>query len=253
MADPTTELAKEFLEMNNYLVRKETKFYKNKELKCTASDIDIIATRPKGIRIGDLKLQKNIIGEVKSGEVTKRRQFDEIYEDKFKFIDDEPEISWEQLKEHISGRAFDKALFCLTTTKDVYDYAQEEYETKIITTGFIIKNMADFFKNSEKSWSYYPEWHNYNILKSIMYYLYSSYKWKDRLTLEDLVWIDPEAEPRYRNQFVDVNSKFLEGIIYNQTSGKAFVNLINRLAKEDPGWFKKKLKSNKKFWVYLTK
>ena len=42
MADPTTELAKEFLEFNNYLVRKETKFYRNKELKGTASDIDIM-------------------------------------------------------------------------------------------------------------------------------------------------------------------------------------------------------------------
>lgn len=48
MADPTTELAKELLEFHDYLVRKETKFYKSRKLKGTASDIDIIAISPKG-------------------------------------------------------------------------------------------------------------------------------------------------------------------------------------------------------------
>ena len=60
MADPTTELAREFLEFNNYLVRKETKFYRNKGQTGTASDIDIIATSPRGMKKGSLRLGRNI-------------------------------------------------------------------------------------------------------------------------------------------------------------------------------------------------
>jgi len=64
MADPTTELAREFLEFNNYLVRKETKFYKNKDLKGTASDIDITTTR--AINARELGLKKDIVAEAKN-------------------------------------------------------------------------------------------------------------------------------------------------------------------------------------------
>jgi len=252
MADPTTELAKEFLESNRYLVRKETKFYKNKELAGTASDIDIIATSPKGIKIDDLELKKNIIGEVKNWGVRKKKRLDKIYENKFKYVND-LEISWKQLKKYISSKVFDKVLFCLATTEDVYNYAMRKYDIKIVTTGFIIKQIARFFKTSPRNWTYYPEWYNYNIIRSVMYYLFSSHKHKDKLTLQDVVWIDPEKESRYRNQFAKLNSKFLEDFVYYQTSGEIFSNLIDRFAKEYPEWFKGQLKSDRKFWVYLTK
>lgn len=123
----------------------------------------------------------------------------------------------------------------------------------MITTGFMVKHIAEMFRESERRWSYYPEWYNYNTIRSIMYYLYQCYKWKDKLTLEDLVWIDPEEEPRYRNQFLKLNSKFFEEFVYHQTYREVLINLINRLAEEDPEWFKRKLKSNKEFWAYLTK
>lgn len=252
MADPTTELAKEFLEFNNYSVRKETKFYKNKKLTGTPSDIDIIATSPRGIKIGNIELKENVIAEVKNWEITKKKQLDKVYKDKFKYID-KPEISWKQLRKYISSKRFDKVIFCLATTEGVFNYALEKYGIKIITTGFIIKQIAKFFKESPRRWTYYPEWYNYNIIRSIMYYLFNSYKWKDKLKLEDLVWIDPVKESRYRNRFVEVNSKFLEEFVYHQTSSEVLINLINRLAKEYPGWFIKQLKSNKKFWNRLTK
>ncbi len=256
MADPTTELAKEFLEFNNYLVRKETKFYKNKQMKGTASDIDIIATNPRGIKIGDLELKANIIAEVKSWAILKRKTLDRIYKDKFKHIDN-PAISWRQLRKYIPSKIFDKLVFCLATTEDVYQYAMKTYEIKILTTGFIIKQIARFFKDSPRNWTYYPEWYNYNIIKSIMYYLFNSHmrrgNLKDKLALEDIVWIDPKKEGRYRNRFVEGNSTFLEDLIYFQTSGEAFSNLIKRFAEEYPSWFKSELRSNKKFWAYLIK
>lgn len=256
MADPTTELAKEFLEFNDYLVRKETKFYKNRELKGTASDIDIIATSSRGIKSAELELKRSIIAEVKNWQIMRNETLDRIYKDKFKQIDD-PEISWQQLRRYIPSRIFDKVLFCLATTEEVYKYALKKYEVKIITTGFIIKQIARFFKESPRRWTYYPEWYNYNIVKSIMYYLLNSYmkqgRWKDKLTLEDLVWIDPEIDSRYRNRFVEGNSEFLENLIYHQTTGEIFSNLIKRFAEAYPEWFRNELKSNKDFWTYLTK
>jgi len=255
MADPTTELAKEFLEFNNYSVRKETKFYKKSELKGTPSDIDIIATSPKGIKIGELELKENIIAEVKNWKIMKKKTLDRIYKHKFKHID-KPEISRKQLKKYIPSTIFDKVIFCLATTEEVYNYALRKYKIKIITTGSIIRQIARFFKESPRRWTYYPESYNYNIVKSIMYYLFNSHMkrghWKDKLTLEDLVWIDPEKEPQYRNRFVEGNAKFLEDLIYHQTSGEVFSNLINRFAREYPKWFKDELKSNKRFWAYLT-
>lgn len=256
MADPTTELAREFLEFNHYLVRKETKFYRNKELRGTPSDIDIVATSPRGVKIGGIELRRNIVAEVKNWQIMRNEALDNIYENKFRHIDD-PEISWPQLRKYISSKIFDKVVFCLATTEEVNDYAATKYETKIITTGFIIKQIARFFKDSPRRWTYYPEWYNYNIIKSIMYYLFNSHmkggRWKDKLTLEDLVWIDPEVDPQYRNRFVEGNSKFLQDFVYHQTSGEVFSNLVRRFAKDYPKWFRDELKSNRKFWNYLTK
>jgi len=253
MADPTTELAREFLEFHNYLVRKETKFYKSKEQKGTPSDIDIIAISPCETIIGELKLRQIIIAEVKNWQVVNKDTLDAIYEDKFQFLDDEPAASWKQLKKYIPQRRFDKVLFCLATTEDVYNYAWKKYRIKIVTTGFIIKQIAELFKERERRWSYYPERYNYNVIRSLMYYLYNCYKWKDKLTLQDLVWIDPVEEPRYRNQFMELNGKFFEEFVYHQTNRKVLINLINRLTKDDPRWFKNQLKSNKTFWKYLVR
>lgn len=252
MADPTTELAKEFLEFNNYAVRKETKFQRSKKLMGTPSDIDIIATSPKRTKIGNLDLEENIVAEVKNWEVTTKEKLDEIYEDKFKFMDTYPRVSWRQLRKYIRSKKFGRVLFCLATTEKVYEYALRKYGIKVITTGFIIKHIAAFFKESERAWTYFPEWYNYNIIRSIMYYLFECHKWKDKLTLEDLVWINPKADRRYRNKFVELNSKFFEEFVVYQSSGKAASSVINRLASEYPAWFKSELKSNKKFWTYLV-
>jgi len=252
MADPTTELAKEFIEFNNYSVRKETKFQRSKKLMGTPSDIDIIAVSPTKTKVGGLDLEENIVAEVKNWAVTKKGTLDEIYEAKFKFMDTYQKISWKQLRKYVRSKKFDRVVFCLATTEEVYDYALRKYGIKIITTGFMIKHIARFFKESARNWTYFPEWYNYNIIRSIMYYLFECHKWKDKLTLEDLVWIDPKRDSHYRNKFVEINSNFLEEFVYYQSSGDVFSNLIKRLAKEDPYWLKKELKSNKEFWTYLT-
>lgn len=254
LADPTTELAKEFLEMNNYLVRKETRFQrltKGNKLYGTPSDIDIIATSPKGIQEKDFQLKENVIGEVKNWSILKEKTLDRIYTSKFSFFDNKPRLAWQQLKKFISTKKYARVIFCLATNQQVYDYALDKYNIKIITTGLMIKRMARFFKESERNWTYYPERYNYNVIKAIMNYLYESYKRKDKLKLEDVVWIDPEKESKYRNRFVETNSKFFEDFIFYQTSGEVLSKIIERTAEKYPGFLKKELKSHRKFWKYL--
>jgi hypothetical protein len=251
LADPTTELAKEFLEFNDYLVRKETKFQKNKKLQGTPSDIDIIATRPTSKKIGELELSGNIIGEVKNWTIDTEDLLDDVYDDKFRFIDTYPEESWKQLRKWLWSEKFDRIIFCFATTEGVFNKALGKYNIKMITAGFMIKNLAAFFKESKRSRSYFPEQYNYNTVRTIMHYLYSCHRWKDKLTLEDLVWIDPEEEPRYRNSFVEINSQILEDLIYKQSSWEIFENLITRATKEDPSSLKRQLKANRTFWNYL--
>jgi hypothetical protein len=252
LADPTTELSKEFLEFNDYLVRKETKFQKNKKLQGTPSDIDIIAISPKGIQEKELQLRECVIGEVKNWSIREKSTLDEVYKDKFHFIDAQPSIAWQQLKKLIPSKNFEKVIFCFATNQEVYDYALKKYRIKIITVGQMLKHMADFFKTSNRNWTYYPERYNYNAIRALMCYLFNCTKYKDKLTLDDIVWIDPEEDKQYRNRFAKINGKFFEDFVYYQSSGDIFTQLINRMAADYPWWFKEQLKANKKFWQYLT-
>jgi len=257
MADPVTELAKEFLELNNYIVRKETKFYKDKVAKGTASDIDIIAIGRTGISVGGNELKENIVAEVKTGVFDKKEWIDDVYDNKFKHIEN-PNVSFWQLEKYIPRRElesgnFDKVLFCTATTDTVYNYALTK-GIKIVTAGFMIKEIANHFKNS-KRWTYYPEWYNYSLIRTIVNYLVFSDTYKDKLKLEDIIWIDPEKKrSKIRNRFVKLNSSFFEKFVWNQTDADVLAKLIIKLAKEgDRLWFKELLQSDSKFWAYLMK
>jgi len=116
----------------------------------------------------------------------------------------------------------------------------------------MIKNLATFFKESPNNWTYYPERYYYHAIRSLMRYLFDCTSYKDKLTLEDLVWIDPTYNKQYRNRFANMNSDFLENFVYSQTTGKVFSNLIKRCADNDPEWLKKQLKANPKFWKSIT-
>ena len=145
MADPTTELTKEFLEINNYLVRKETKFQnkvKNNDLFGTCSDIDILAISQFGIQTANFQLSKVIIGEVKNYSIMGNKEVDSIYDTKFYFFDSEPKFAWAQLRDLIPKKEHDKVIFCRATSQQVYDYALKKYNIKIVTVGLMIKLIA---------------------------------------------------------------------------------------------------------------
>ena len=104
-------------------------------------------------------------------------------------------------------------------------------------------------KKKKASSTYYPEAYHYNFLRSLIKYLYQSHRFKDKILLEDIIWIDPDEEPRYRNQFNKLNSNFMGKFIYHDDE-----RLIE-LMKRDSFWFfdriieilkNKKLKSRDK-------
>jgi len=231
MSDPTTELSREFLEFNNYIVKKETKFYKNPELKGTPGDIDILAVSSSDTKFREFKLNKNIVAEVKNWPVMTKKSFKEIYDDKFKFINNE-KIGWKQLKHYISEKNFDRILFCFGTTREVYEYALYDYKVRIITTGFIIKKFCEIYSN-DFSDTYYPEAYQFSLIRSVMKYLYDSHRFKDKLLLKDLVAIDPENEPRYCNHFNNRNSEFMADFLYFDN------DRLIELMKKEPEWFYK--------------
>ena len=55
-----------------------------------------------------------------------------------------------EIKEYISTKRFDRVIFCLATTEDVFDYALKKYRIKIITTGFMVKSLVKKFKEKNK-------------------------------------------------------------------------------------------------------
>jgi hypothetical protein len=165
LAEPVTELAKEFLELLNYSVRKDTKFYKNAALSGTASDVDIIAIHPTGVKLNGIELGRNIVGEAKNYEIWDKEDIDDIYSEKFRYADD-PAIGGVQLKRFFNG-GFDKVLFCLGTRDPLPKYALDTYGIKILTSGLIVREIARSFRESPKRWSYYPEWYNYNMISRL--------------------------------------------------------------------------------------
>ncbi len=86
-----------------------------------------------------------------------------------------------------------------------------------------------------------------------MRYLYEINQ-KDKLTLEDLVWIDPKKNWKYRNVFIKTNSRFLEEFVSKETDGVVVDNLLKRMPVDwSWKWMKDELRSNREFWAYLVK
>lgn len=253
MADPMTELAKEFLELNNYLVRKDTKFYKKKNQEGTAGDVDIIATRPNRLVLGDREFGSNIVGEAKQGVYDKESEIDYVYEDKFKCIDNS-EICRPQLERYLPEWKFDRVLFCFAARKRACDYAWNEYKLKVVTAGFIIKQFAHHFNaKSEKSWTYYPEWYNYSLIRIIMSDLEPSEKFTDQLMLEDFVSLDPVKNPNLRNRFVDINQNLFREFVMRQNSSEVAGDIIDYVSSEWTSWFVDRLQKNKELWKAIAR
>ena len=75
-------------------------------------------------------------------------------------------------------------------------------------------------------------------------------RYKDKLTLEDFVHINPYKEGHYRNRFLEANAQFFEDFTCCDTTG-VLRKIIDRAATEDPSWVKSILKTNSKFQKYL--
>ncbi|MBI4452479.1 hypothetical protein HY637_03555 [Candidatus Woesearchaeota archaeon] len=228
MADPATELAREFLEFNKYIVIKQTKFHKNKKLKGTPGDIDIIAISPKKCKLEGFTLKGIVVAEVKNWNVKTKAHFNDIYSDKFKFINND-KIGWKQLKKYISSKKFDRVLFCGATTNAVYKYAEKK-GVRIITSGFIIKYFCKHYTKYRKK-TYYSEAYNFSLIRTIMNHLNKFGTFKDKLTLKDFVWINHEEDAKYTNQFNERNGKFMADFLFYDEEQ------LRKLIEDKSEWF----------------
>lgn len=233
MTDPMTDLASEFLYLNKYHVSTEVKFYKNKEQKGTKGDIDIIARRVKNLKLDDLTLGKNLVAEVKSQIIKRKTAFDNIYSDKFAYIDD-LDIGWSQLKDYVPNKNFERILFCLATTEEVYEYALKKYNLRILTFGFIFKELNKLYQETGQR-TYIPGASFFSMTRWLSWYLFKSHLYQDKLTLEDFIWIDPDDEPRYTKEFNRLNSDFMSRLLWFDDDA------LRKMLLREPSWFLKQI------------
>lgn len=258
MPDAMTQLAKEFLELNHYIVSTNIKIPKSKNQ--TESDVDIIASSNKGSKTladeFDLKY-KTIIGEVKNYSISSGKTLTEVYYSKFKHVEENP-FSRNRIKEYVRlSHKFDKVLFCKDIKPSVLKYAKK-HKIKIITAVQMISYMARHYKglitnNAKRSHTYYPEWYNYNTLRILMDALADPSYYRDRLHLKDLVLLDFDTQGSTRSGFIHQNQSFLEGFSYHAKQDVILKNLITRLYENYPRAIIDILKSNNKLWNDLIK
>jgi hypothetical protein len=232
MAEPMTELAKEFLEMNNFIVRKETKFFKEgmyyNETHGTAGDIDIIAVRKDNLKFENEVIKNQIVAEVKSFDLSNMTQLKEVYEDKFKFI--ENSSNWNQLTHFFSSKKFDRIIFCFSVSNGMREKAKK-YKIKIITAGQIIKHFFKIRSKDPGKWTHYPEWYNFFLIRAVHNYVNNPNYYDDKLLLKDILDIEPMGDSYGRNRFNEYNGEIMGDFIYYDEI------VIEKMMKCSPEWF----------------
>ena len=218
MEEPMTQLVKEFLEVNDYLVRVNTKIDKGQR---TMSDIDILAHRIKTKRkIQYIPLNDSIIGEVKNYRIIKKGTwgFENIYKKAFEVFEHEENVN---IMGHIVPiKDAERVLFCFSATTDTLETAEIKKIT-IISASYMVKNLIGHInsnlKENKNSWAYYPGWPIYSFLRHLIDLLSTTntYAGKDRLLIENLIFenvrdnIENHKTKKSEKEFINRNSKFL--------------------------------------------
>lgn len=217
IAEPRTLLIKEYLELNDYFVRVDCKFYKklrrrrHKKAKGyqTPSDIDIIATK---------KGKRPIVAEVKGGlEIKSKKEINELYNNKFKHVDN-TKIGWIQLRKFLKTKKFRRIVYCFAlkpkkgvAQEELLKYAKKKYKLEIIPLSEVLIDFFDFCYKKGK-WTYYSDYPNINLIRLIMEQLtfpdYYAFKGR-KLKIYDLL----SDQTLYRiKKIMEHNKDFLRDI-----------------------------------------
>jgi len=157
MPDYYVALAKEYLEMQGFLVRTETKYEKREKDKrgierTSWPDIDILAAKIKGNEV-----VQTIIGEVK-GESQTEQEVKDIYEKNF----DNPFVK-RKLEDLIGSVSPEKWLFCFSWGQKERKFA-EKLGIKAISMSEMISYLVKELKK-HKGWFYERDSPNLMLLQ----------------------------------------------------------------------------------------
>lgn len=173
MADYYELFVKEYLELEGFLVRLNTKFKKGKE-GGLPPDIDVIAINPSK--------NQSVVGEVK-GVSLEKRDIDKENED-FNNIDQRNKI-----KEILGHENYDKYIFCWGVDEETGRYATEKYQIHIVQFWEIINYLISKVREIRRKgrWAYergidYPNL----MLLQMLYHFSKEYKGKIRVDLNQL-------------------------------------------------------------------
>jgi len=233
-----TQLAKEFLRIQGFVVDINTKIpKKGRGNKSTDSDVDIIAYRYKTEALEPetedcfktFKLNNCVVGEVKS--------FD-AYKGTVKEVRDHKFGKWngKNIKHRINYNVNDRVLFCRNASKTAKEFA-ENNDIKIITAAEIINAMGYRITNKHKKrHTYDPELPIYSALRDVMYFLSENQgkkRKKSNEMLSDKIFNDLLLD---KKGFLKKNSKELWDLIYS--SNMMWEIIFNEMAKksEDRRW-----------------
>jgi len=148
MPEYYVSLVKEYLEMQGFIVKTETKYKKEKNW----GDIDILA-----IKIKNGKIVEFIVGEVK-GEYKTPKEVRKINEEKF----ENPFVK-QKLKELFGSTKYKKYLYCWSWTSKSIETAKELGITPVSFTE-IINYMLEKVKE-HKGWFYINDYPNLMLLQ----------------------------------------------------------------------------------------
>lgn len=231
------QLAKEFLEVHGYTVSTSVKMPLKGKEKQTESDVDIIAHRykkplnfPRGIYDGSLN-SNYIIAEVKGTlNGIKKGYFKEIYNKKFN--------AWNKkyLKRYVPLAKYQRILFCFNATQEIVNKAKAK-KIQVITAAHMLNALSKIIiskiikEKEKKKNTYYTEWPIYSSLRVLIYFLNEPQtEYRDKLLLEDLLWITAHARYRnYRNKFIDQNRNILVNLLQGETGHKTLYELMKNL------------------------
>jgi hypothetical protein len=157
MPDYYVALVKEYLELQNFVVRTETKFKIRKKdkrgiMRTSWGDIDILA-----IKIQDGKIIEVIVGEVK-GEYQTEKNMQGIIEDKF-----ENKHVIKRLQGLIGSSEYTKYLYCWSWTPKRREFAKQNGITPVSFSEIIdsLENKVD----EHEGWMYLKDFPNLMLLQ----------------------------------------------------------------------------------------
>lgn len=172
LADYYERLVKEYLELEGFLVKLNTKFSKGK--RGGPPDIDVIAINPSNGKI--------IVGEVKGTGLEKK----DVDTENRDFND--PHLQ-DKVRQIFGQETYDEYIFCWGVDEDTKSYAKEKYQIHIVQfweiVNYLINKVRELGRKKRYRYERGIEYPNLMLLQ-MLYHYSKLYRGKIRVNLSQL-------------------------------------------------------------------